>query len=286
MQFLLPSLLVGASCLLTTLTTAFVLPQRSALSFSTTTASSCSSRESSVRFAKNGEFSVVEEDDNEDENLGYSIVDEDEEEEDTIEVVDDASSTTTNTNTTGQRLEYAAFSPGTATTLQIQVGDLALARKAWKKRRRSGSPLLVPCSVLHILDRPSLVRDNLLYLLYKFGTGQKDGVVISLAELKRRHKSHLKGNLSVRTSLVLLKWSGWIIECFCVALLQLELSNCHIMLFASSLHSPPKLLYDRNTRLPWVMRVHETCWKDCSPPKPFRIPTAPNFLRERATKST
>lgn len=35
----------------------------------------------------------------------------------------------------------------------------------------------------------------MVYLMYKFGTPQKDGVVLSLAELKRRHKSHLKGHL-------------------------------------------------------------------------------------------
>jgi hypothetical protein len=95
------------------------------------------------------------------------------------------------------RLQYAAMEPGTV--LQIQVGDVSLARKAWKKRRRSGSPLLVPCSVL-AADRESSVRWNLMYLLEKFGgpapAGRGRGVIsLSQSELSRRHGSHLKSSL-------------------------------------------------------------------------------------------
>lgn len=93
--------------------------------------------------------------------------------------------------------EYAALSLKSA-TVQIRVGDLALARKAWKKRRRSGSPLLVPCSILNV-DRAAVVRSNLIYLLYKFGSDQKDGIVISLRDVKLHHKEHLKRSLEVRT---------------------------------------------------------------------------------------
>jgi hypothetical protein len=95
-------------------------------------------------------------------------------------------------------LEYAALLPsGQANhVLQVQVGNLSLARKAWKKRRRSGSPLLVPCSILN-LDRTTMLRWNCIYLLYKFGSAQKDGVVMSLDDLTKRHKSHLKGQLMV-----------------------------------------------------------------------------------------
>lgn len=93
-------------------------------------------------------------------------------------------------------LEYAALPPGTV--VQIQVGDMSLARKAWKKRRRSGSPLLVPCSVLNV-DRASTVRWNLIYLLEKFGrggAGSKGGVILSLANLAKRYRTHLKASLA------------------------------------------------------------------------------------------
>ena len=92
-------------------------------------------------------------------------------------------------------LQYAALPPGTV--VQIQVGDVGLARKAWKKRRRSGSPLLVPCSVLNV-DRASTVQWNLIYLLEKFGqkAGNKGGVRLSVAELAKRYRSHLKTSLA------------------------------------------------------------------------------------------
>jgi len=52
--------------------------------------------------------------------------------------------------------------------LSIRVGDTSLSRKAWKKRRRSNSPILVPCTVLGI-EREAMVTSNILNLLYKFG---------------------------------------------------------------------------------------------------------------------
>ncbi|GAX27334.1 hypothetical protein FisN_23Lh091 [Fistulifera solaris] len=88
---------------------------------------------------------------------------------------------------------FAAMEPGTV--VQIQVGDVSLARKAWKKRRRSGSPLLVPCSVLKV-DRQSTVRWNLIYLLEKFGSKHAAGTRISLIELTRRHRKHLQSSLT------------------------------------------------------------------------------------------
>ncbi len=92
-------------------------------------------------------------------------------------------------------LEYAALRPGTV--VQVQVGDLSLARKAWKKRRRTGSPLLVPCSVLNV-DRRSAVRWNLIFLLEKFGRpghGKKGGVVMSLKDLAQSYRKYLKSSL-------------------------------------------------------------------------------------------
>jgi hypothetical protein len=90
--------------------------------------------------------------------------------------------------------QFAALAPGTV--VHIKVGDITLARKAWKKRRRSGSPLLVPCSVLNV-DRQSTIRWNLIYLLEKFGTSTSgQGIRISLGELARRQRTHLKSSLT------------------------------------------------------------------------------------------
>lgn len=106
-----------------------------------------------------------------------------------------SSSTASKEGETKLNVQYAALPPGTV--VQIQVGDIGLARKAWKKRRRSGSPLLVPCSVLNV-DRASTVRWNLIYLLEKFGrsVGSKGGVRASLANLAKRYRSHLKTSLT------------------------------------------------------------------------------------------
>jgi len=93
-------------------------------------------------------------------------------------------------------LEYGSLRPGTV--VQVQVGDVQLARKAWKKRRRSGSPLLVPCSVLNV-DRQSMVRWNLIFLLEKFGRGKTRNkganIEISLVSLAKTYRSYLKSSL-------------------------------------------------------------------------------------------
>ena len=163
-----------------TLANAFILPQGSQLSPALRPKTSAG-----LNLAKNRpEYHVVDEGDRENDSSDYTVVDT---KEDTVLA----------SSSQHKQFEYAAFLPGAATTLHIQVGDLALARKAWKKRRRSGSPLLVPCSVLD-LDRISMLRENMVFLLYKFGTAQKDGVVLSAGDLNQRFKSHLKGKLSVR----------------------------------------------------------------------------------------
>ena len=77
------------------------------------------------------------------------------------------------------RSEYGALAAGTV--VQVQVGDLSLARKAWKKRRRTGSPLLGPCSILNV-DQRSMVRWNLIFLLEKFGQAQADGIRIGATD--------------------------------------------------------------------------------------------------------
>jgi hypothetical protein len=103
------------------------------------------------------------------------------------------------------KAEYAALSPGSA--VQIKVGNVTLARKAWKKRRRSGSPLLVPCSVLS-MDRKSMVRWNILYLLQKFGKPLdeveegavgflSDDICLSMGEINKHYSRHLGTSLAV-----------------------------------------------------------------------------------------
>lgn len=93
--------------------------------------------------------------------------------------------------------QYGALTPGTV--VDIQVGDISLGRKAWKKRRRSGSPLLVPCSVLKV-DRKSLLQWNIIYLLQKFGKGSGDGIRMTLSEIAHRHRTHLKSSLATHAT--------------------------------------------------------------------------------------
>ena len=104
------------------------------------------------------------------------------------------------------RPEFAVLFPGDQ--IEVRVGNLDLARKAWKKRRRSGSPVLVPCSILSS-DRKSLVMNNLIFLLRKFGrpmSEQKmdqlpDGfkshhISLTFPELNRWYKLHLRASLT------------------------------------------------------------------------------------------
>lgn len=100
----------------------------------------------------------------------------------------------TGSPSTGVRPEYGALSVGTV--VQVQVGDVSLARKAWKKRRRTGSPLLVPCSILNV-DRGSMVRWNFMFLLEKFGRARSDGIEISTTELSKKYRTFLKSSMQV-----------------------------------------------------------------------------------------
>lgn len=93
-------------------------------------------------------------------------------------------------------LAFVALEPGS--TAQIQAGDISLAHKVWKKRRRSESPLLVPCSILSV-DRFSSIRWNILYLTKKFGSSSRSSgksTRISLRDLVARHRTHLKCSLT------------------------------------------------------------------------------------------
>jgi hypothetical protein len=101
-------------------------------------------------------------------------------------------------SSSSKRPEYGAMSPGTV--VQVQIGDLSLARKAWKKRRRTGSPILVPCSVLSA-DQRSMVRWNMIFLLEKFGTARADGIQITASELSKKYRNFLRSSMQVRTDL-------------------------------------------------------------------------------------
>ena len=108
----------------------------------------------------------------------------------------DRSETTASNNNNSPRpgLEYAVLRPGTV--VRIQVGDPAVARKAWKKRRRTKSPLLVPCSIVTV-EHLAMVRWNLLFLLEKFGRQEKKhqpGIVLSAPQLARYYRSYLKSS--------------------------------------------------------------------------------------------
>jgi hypothetical protein len=113
--------------------------------------------------------------------------------------------------TTNTKNEFVALLQGQS--LPIQIGSIALARKAWKKRRRSYSPILVPCSLLSI-PHQSAVRNNIVYLVHKYGDniqqsediarsallgggkGGGAGVVLSVRDLKKLYNHLLGGSLT------------------------------------------------------------------------------------------
>lgn len=107
-----------------------------------------------------------------------------------------------------KKTEFAALSPGCS--VEIQVGDVSQARKAWKKRRRSGSPLLVPCSILTV-DRKKMIRMNILHLVQKFGKplsqieSQEVGfhssdICLSFGDINKLYSSHFRTSLAVSHS--------------------------------------------------------------------------------------
>ena len=153
----------------------------------------------------NSEFSVVDEDDDDEAEVDFRqrkqgsgdllVINEDAKSRQRSEDIEFDESDGSSHHRSSSPLEYAALRPGTV--VQVQVGDLSLARKAWKKRRRTGSPLLVPCSVLNV-DRRSAVRWNLIFLLEKFGRaghGKKGGIVMSAKDLAKSYRSYLKSSL-------------------------------------------------------------------------------------------
>ena len=96
---------------------------------------------------------------------------------------------------TDEAEELALLLPGQ--TLRIQIGDVSQNRKAWKKRRRNSSPILIPCSILG-MNREWMVRWNVMTLLHQVGeeSPAADGAVaITAGKLGRAYKKRLGGNL-------------------------------------------------------------------------------------------
>ncbi|KAL7535883.1 hypothetical protein ACHAWF_005303 [Thalassiosira exigua] len=91
--------------------------------------------------------------------------------------------------------ELALLLPGQ--TLRIRIGDVSSSRKAWKKRRRNSSPVLVPCSVLG-MSREWMVRWNVLTLLHAIGEEHPaaGGAVSATAgKIGRAYRRRLGGDL-------------------------------------------------------------------------------------------
>jgi len=92
--------------------------------------------------------------------------------------------------------EYALFLPGQ--TLRIQIGDVSASRKAWKKRRRNSSPILIPCSILGV-NREWMVRWNVMTLLHQIGEESPNApggaVGLTSGKLGRAYKQRLGGDL-------------------------------------------------------------------------------------------
>jgi hypothetical protein len=91
--------------------------------------------------------------------------------------------------------ELALLLPGQ--TVRIQIGDVSASRKAWKKRRRNASPILIPCSVLGI-NREWMVRWNVMTLLHQIGVESSvaGGAVSATAgKIGREYRQRLGGDL-------------------------------------------------------------------------------------------
>lgn len=107
--------------------------------------------------------------------------------------MDEVSTVDINDNTNSD--ELALLLPGQ--TLRIQIGDVSASRKAWKKRRRNASPILIPCSVLGI-NREWMVRWNVMTLLHQIGEESSAAggrVGATAGKLGRAYRQRLGGDL-------------------------------------------------------------------------------------------
>eukprot|EP00956_Cyclotella_meneghiniana_P004354 scaffold5312_cov71-Cyclotella_meneghiniana.AAC.8 len=93
--------------------------------------------------------------------------------------------------------EHALLLPGH--TVRIQIGDVTASRKAWKKRRRNSSPILVPCSILG-MNREWMVRWNIMTLLYMIGEESSSACGATSAtcsKIGKAYRKRLGGDLGV-----------------------------------------------------------------------------------------
>lgn len=110
----------------------------------------------------------------------------------------DATYTDTDINNTDNiNSELALLLPGQ--TLRIRIGDLSASRKAWKKRRRNASPILIPCSILG-MNREWMVRWNVMTLLHQIGEEHAaspggSAVCATVGKLNRAYRQRLNGDL-------------------------------------------------------------------------------------------
>jgi len=99
--------------------------------------------------------------------------------------------------------EFCSLHPGIGIAT-IKLGNPEMARKAWKKRRRSSSPVLMPCSVLSV-DRTRALRGNVMYILNRYGEtlkenlgggkGGGDGISMRSSDVVKKYRSVLGGAL-------------------------------------------------------------------------------------------
>ncbi|GMI21658.1 hypothetical protein TeGR_g12299, partial [Tetraparma gracilis] len=81
---------------------------------------------------------------------------------------------------------YASLPIGTPVTVSVNPSLPPL--KLWKKRRRSSSPLLHPCTLLALPAGGTLGR-NCEWLLNKFGVATPNGVSLSLTKMERHFRT-------------------------------------------------------------------------------------------------
>jgi len=110
--------------------------------------------------------------------------------------------------------EYTSLQPGSL--LRIRIGDPTVSRKAWKKTRRSKSPILVPCSILG-MDRIRSISCNLRFLVQKYGRNLEEvtsessqvapftGIALKVRDVVRLWEREFGSSLVVRTNYFLQK---------------------------------------------------------------------------------
>ena len=117
-----------------------------------------------------------------------------------IELDATTDNTIINTNTQSANSELALLLPGQ--TLRIQIGDINQSRKAWKKRRRNTSPILIPCSILG-MNREWMVRYNIMTILHQIGEPSSfvNGQVgATVGKISRAYKKKLHGDLRIHAT--------------------------------------------------------------------------------------